>query len=53
MIETNEFFRYYIVVMFDIVFNINSRMYDNRMYINHSMTNEVLNDIRQWKLKWK
>ena len=53
MIETNEFFRYYIVIMFDIMFGINIRLYDNRMYISHSMTNGVLNDIRQWKLKRK
>lgn len=53
MIETNEFFRYYIVIMFDVVFRINIRLYDNRMYISHSITNEVLNDIRQWKLERK
>ena len=53
MIETNDFFRYYIVIMFDMVFGINIRLYDNRMYISHSITNEVLNDIRQWKLERK
>lgn len=53
MVEENSFFRYYITILFDLMYEINIRIYDNRMYINHSMNLEVLDDIRQWKSQWK
>lgn len=51
MIENNIFFSYYIVNHFDIIYDIYIRLYDGRMYISHSMSNEVLDGIRQWKFE--
>lgn len=48
MIENNEFFRYYLTIFFDN-WDIYVRIFEDRMYINHSITQGDLNAIRQWK----
>lgn len=48
MIENNQFLRLYLV-KFMQNYKIYITIFEDRMYVDHSVTEGDLNDIRQWK----
>lgn len=53
MLEDNVFFRIYLIPYMDMIHHIYIRLFENRVYVNHSLNTGVLENVRQWKLEWK